>query len=194
MSNSNANIVFVSDITWWSAPLRAAGHRLLTLLGRATMKHAFGLLLLSLLPAIAMAQGAISLKAVALIEQTVTNADGTTSTKMVPAESVRPGTDVFYRISFTNVSDQTATGLVINDPIPESMVYKVGSAYGANTTPQVSVDNGSSYGDLASLTVLDELGNPRPATASDVTHVRWLVNYPLNPGDEGSVSFRATLN
>ena len=192
MSYTAANNRFVSDITLWSALPRAAGHRLFTL-GRAFMKTVFGFFLLSISLAAYGQQGAISLKATALVEQTVTNPDGTTSTKMVQAQSVRPGTDVFYRIAFTNVSNDTATGLVINDPIPQSMVYKVDSAYGANTTPQVSVDGGNNFGALESLTVLDELGNPRPAVAADVTHLRWLVNYPLNPGDEGNVSFTATL-
>lgn len=192
MSKQQANRVFVTDLTSWSASPFAAGHRLFTL-GRARMKYALGLFLFSLSLAAYGQQGAISLKAVALVEQTVTNSDGTTSTKMVPASSVRPGTDVFYRISFTNVSNDTATGLIINDPIPQSMVYKLDTAYGANTTPQVSVDGGNNYGNLDALTVLDETGSPRPAVAADVTHLRWLVNYPLNPGDEGNVSFTATL-
>ena len=161
MSKQQANNRVVSDLTLWSASPRAAGHRLFTL-GRARMKYAFGLFLFSLSLAVYGQQGAISLKAVALVEQTVTNADGTTSTKMVPASSVRPGTDVFYRISFTNVSNDTATGLVINDPIPQSMVYKLDTAYGANTTPQVSVDGGNNFGNLDALTVR----NGQPAASS----------------------------
>ena len=51
----------------------------------------------------------------------------------------------------------------------------------------------ASYGDLSALWVVDHDGNPRPARTDDVTHVRWKLDHPVLPGEEGRVTFRATL-
>jgi len=57
----------------------------------------------------------------------------------------------------------------------------------------MSADGGSRYDAPRSLTVTDAKGQTRPAKASDFTHVRWTFQNSLEPGAEGSVSFRAQL-
>ena len=119
--------------------------------------------------------------------------DGEKKTKLVPAEKVLPGDEVVYLMSFSNQGDVEATGLVINNPIPGHTWYRQGSAFGAGTEVSVSVDNGQQYGQLIELTVTAANGEERPATFKDVTHVRWAVNYPLQPGKTGTVSYRAVV-
>jgi uncharacterized repeat protein (TIGR01451 family) len=143
--------------------------------------------------AVFAAPGQISLKTEAFVETQVTDADGTVRTVREPASAVFPGTEVIYVMSFTNVGTQAADDLVINDPVPSATRYKAGSAFGNSSVSEFSVDGGTEYGRLGRLSVLGDDGKPRPATPSDVTHVRWLVNYTLKPGDTGSVGFRAVV-
>ena len=58
---------------------------------------------------------------------------------------------------------------------------------------EMSANGGSQYGQPGQITVADAGGGVRPANATDFTHVRWTFQEPLEPGAEGSVSFRAQL-
>jgi hypothetical protein len=60
-------------------------------------------------------------------------------------------------------------------------------------TVEMSADGGAEYGQPDRITVADAGGGARPANASDFTHVRWTFQESLEPGAEGSVSFRAQL-
>lgn len=143
--------------------------------------------------AVFAAAGQISLKTEAFVETEVTDADGTVRTVREAANDVFPGTEIIYVMSFTNVGTQPIEDLVVNDPVPSATRYKAGSAFGNSTVPQFSVDDGKKYGRLGQLSVPGEDGKLRPATEGDVTHVRWLVNYTIKPGDAGSVGFRAVV-
>lgn len=152
------------------------------------------IVLLSLFAQLALAAaGQISLKTEAFVEREVSNPDGSTSKVREPAADVFPGTEVIYVMSFSNVGDKAIEDLVVNDPVPGAMRYKAGSSFGPSSVPQVSVDGGKQYGRLDRLSVPAADGKLRAATEDDVTHVRWLVNYTLKPGNTGSVGFRAVL-
>lgn len=114
-------------------------------------------------------------------------------TKLIPAAKVIPGEEVLYILSFSNEGDAPAKSLVINNPIPANTWYRQGSAFGAGTQVSVSVNGGKKYGKLVELTVPLANGEERPATFKDVTHVRWAVNYALQPGKTGTVSYRAVV-
>lgn len=118
---------------------------------------------------------------------------GKETSKLVPAAKVIPGEEVLYMLSFSNEGDAPAKNLVINNPIPANTWYRQGSAFGAGTKVSVSVNGGKKYGQLAELTVPLANGEERPATFKDVTHVRWAVNYELQPGKTGTVSYRAVV-
>lgn len=118
---------------------------------------------------------------------------GKVSTKLVPAEKVLPGDEVIYVLTFANEGDAPADGVQINNPIPNNTWYRNGSAFGAGTDISVSVNGGKQYGQLAKLSVPLAGGGKRPATFKDVTHVRWTVNYALQPGKTGTVSYRAVV-
>lgn len=114
-------------------------------------------------------------------------------TKQVPAAEVLPGEEVLYVLSFSNEGDAPAKNLQIDNPIPANTWYRKGSAFGAGTNVSVSVNGGKKYGQLSQLSVPLANGDERPATFKDVTHVRWAVNYALQPGKTGTVSYRAVV-
>ena len=136
----------------------------------------------------------IRLKAAAEVEVSVVNDKGEKEVKRIPATKVIPGTEVIYTITVSNVGDQPADSVVVTDPIPENTTYVDRSAFGAGTTITYSVDGGKSYDLADKLKVKDAAGNLRAATASDYTHIRWVLNFTLKPKDVAPVWFKARLN
>lgn len=132
--------------------------------------------------------GGIEIATSVFQEIDVKAADGTITRKLVPATKVVPGGEVVYEITFRNNGSQAATDVNIDNPLPRQLVYA-----GADSEPTaVSVDGGSSYGPLATLTVRGPEGATRPARPSDVTHLRWTIA-TLAPGAKGDVMFRAVV-
>lgn len=116
--------------------------------------------------------------------------DGRIEVQQVPAARVVPGDEVTYVINYRNVGDQPLDDVAITNPIPVQLVYV--DASGVVPVTEVSVDDGVEYGPLAELTVPGPDGEPRPATAEDVTHLRWII--PVLPaGADGAVSFTARV-
>ncbi len=136
----------------------------------------------------------IRLKTVAEVEVRIVNDKGETEVKRVPAAKVVPGTEVIYTITVSNLGDQPADSVVVTDPIPENTTYVDRSAFGAGTKITFSVDGGISYDLAGKLKVKDAAGNLRAATASDYTHIRWVLNFTLKPKDVAPVWFKARLD
>lgn len=153
-----------------------------------------GALLIIASVASAHAAADIRLKAVAEIEITVVNDKGESEIKRIPAAKVIPGTEVIYTITVSNLGDQPADNVVVTDPIPENTTYVDRSAFGAGTKITYSVDGGKSYDLAGKLKVKDAAGKLRAATASDYTHIRWVLNFTLKPKDVAPVWFKARLN
>jgi len=126
-------------------------------------------------------------------EEVVVAASGETERRLVPAETVVPGDDGVYTITFTNISDETAENVVITNPISANLTYVAGSAFGPGTVIEFSVDGGQTFGDADELVVRTESGQ-RPAGVDDFTHVRWTMENELAAGAQGMARFRARLN
>ena len=141
----------------------------------------------------ALAQNGLELRNEVFQEIDVKAADGTVRRERVPAAKVVPGTEVIYVITYRNGGSKPATDVVITNPIPTELAYQPQQGPGPSAVPDVSVDAGTSFGALASLSVKGTDGKPRPAQGSDVTHVRWQLREPVAPGAQGSVSYRAVL-
>ena len=120
----------------------------------------------------------------------MTNPDGTVETRTAPVRTVVPGTRVIYVINYRNAGDALAENVTITNPVPVALVYE--GVEGPIPVTEVSVDGGSEYGNLADLTVPGPDGEPRPASETDVTHLRWIVPR-LAAGAEGTVSFGARV-
>lgn len=130
-------------------------------------------------------------KALKRISVAVIDLQGKSSDRSLEA-AVVPGDEVIYTINYTNLSKDAAAKVVITNPIPEHMNYKGGSADGANTTIEFSVD-GQHFAAADRLLVTMADGKTRPARAEDYTRVRWTLGAPLAPGKKGHVSYRAVL-
>ncbi len=123
----------------------------------------------------------------------IKNPDGKIDRKIVPAAKVVPGTEVLYVITYKNDGDQAAEKVIVTNPVPKELEYVSAASIAGESAAEVSVDGGKNYGALSRLTVTGADGKSRPATSSDVTHVRWSLKSVVKPGEEGKVSFRAKL-
>lgn len=136
-------------------------------------------------PAFAQNTGALTSKVE--LEKTTPAQDGRPATKTyVTPDVVVPGDRVRISLIFTNNGAKPASGVVIANPIPSALMFD-------GTDDQagfgVSTDGGRKFDALASLTVPVEGAAPRPATAADVTHVRWQWPDAIAPGQSRSVAF-----
>jgi len=150
-----------------------------------------GLLALLLLGSLAWSKGNIEITNEAF-QDVKEKKDGKEVTHTVAAKKVLPGADVMFVITYKNVGKESAADVVVNNPIPEHMIYKSVEST-KNAVAEVSVDGGKSWGDLAKLKVTDQMQKTRPALAEDVTHVRWKIAKALKPNEEGKARFHAVL-
>ena len=160
------------------------------------MRIAACMLVLVLLPLSAGAQqGDIVVTSVAEVEVKEKTAEGTFETKRVEASKAKvvPGEIVIFSTRYVNKGKQSATGVVVTNPVPEHMTYVDKSAEGKGTKIDFSVDGGKKYAAPEQLQVTSKDGKVRPALPADFTHIRWTVIGPLAPGAGGSVSFRAQI-
>lgn len=104
--------------------------------------------------------------------------------------AVAPGDVVVISIAYENTGAEPAADIVISNPVPEHLRF-IGVRAGAG---MVSVDGGASFGALVDLRISEADQTSRPATAADVTHVRWRFDQPLLPGASGAVAFAARLD
>ena len=149
-------------------------------------------LMLTALSFSAAAQPHLDIKTVVNKEETFINDNGESDKRLVAADVVVPGETVFYTITFTNVSDESADNIVITNPIANDLVYVDGSAFGPGADLQFSVDGGKTYAAAADLTV-NEDGVTRAANARDFTHVRWIMKNTLDAGAQATARFAAVL-
>lgn len=151
-----------------------------------------------LTPALAAAAAAgaptgMQLKTEAFQEVEVAGKDGKKEKKRQPLTRALPGQEVIYDISYHNASSKPAEAVVVNNPVPRGLSYLPGSAQGAGTRIEFSVDGGKTYGALEALKVAGADGRPRAAKAEEVTHIRWTLLAALKPAAEGRVTYRAVL-
>jgi len=138
-------------------------------------------------------QGHLNVLTVVQKEEITVTDSGETERRLVAADTVVPGDDVVYTITFTNISDETAENIVITNPISENLTYVEGSAFGPGTLIEFSVDGGQTFSVRGDLIVISE-GDERPAMVEDFTHVRWTMQSSLDAGAQGMARFRARLN
>lgn len=89
---------------------------------------------------------------------------------------VHPGDSLRYQISSENSGTEAAQDLTITQPIPDQMVYEIGSAKSDNQAEVVfSIDNGETFVTQPTITIETANGNTieQPAPAEIYTHIRW---------------------
>ena len=107
-----------------------------------------------------------------------------------------PGDVIEYRLTFTNYQDGPISDVVLNDPIPEGLVFVPGSVTGSreDLTIEYSIDEGTSWSERPEVEV-DVAGQTerRAAPPEAYTHVRWTVTGEVNPGAQVTARFRARV-
>lgn len=136
-------------------------------------------------PAIARGNGNLTTKVE--VEKSFPGQDGQPASKSyVTPDVVVPGDRVRISLTFTNNGADPASGVVIANPIPPGLMF---DGTGDQDGFGVSIDGGKIFAPLADLTVPVDGSVPRPATAADVTHVRWKWADAIGAGQTRSVAF-----
>lgn len=157
-------------------------------MNKTTIRIALAVAAAMLAPTAALANPAqVALKGDVRVEKTVVE-NGETRTVLVEPKVVVPGDRLHFTTSYANHGDAPVTNFVVTNPLPSAVMLADQSAQALD----VSVDGGKSWGRLAALTVDDGKGGKRPAQASDVTHVRWLVA-SIAPHATGQVEYQAIV-
>jgi uncharacterized repeat protein (TIGR01451 family) len=123
-------------------------------------------------------------------------AEGRTPPEGSDTPESRPGDRIEYRISFTNVTDGPVRDVVFDDPIPQGLVFVLGSAGAgrADVVVEFSIDGGATYTPNPEVEIRREGQTVRvPAPAERYTHVRWRVQEAVAPGEEIQARFQAVI-
>jgi uncharacterized repeat protein (TIGR01451 family) len=140
-------------------------------------------------PGAALAANDVAVASKVMVERVKQAPDG--SSRIVREEPgvVTPGDRLVFLLSYRNGGTASATGFRVTNPIPAAISFAGGESEGAT----VSIDGGKSWGPLASLRVANPDGTSRPASAADVTHIRWAFSQPIAAGTAGELSFRGVV-
>jgi len=160
-------------------------------------KHVSLIVVLALLtlPMAAMAKPLISVSITAEKEVKEVK-DGQKITRKIPAYKIDAGDVIFYTLNFINSGNETATSVVLDDPVPMGTVYLPGSAFGTGAEISFSIDGGKSFKKPSLL--IYEVRNPngtvekRTATPEEYTNIRWLINR-IEAGAKGTVGFQVRI-
>jgi uncharacterized repeat protein (TIGR01451 family) len=98
---------------------------------------------------------------------------------------------LIYSVRFSNASEHVADAVRVTSPVPADVKYVAGSASGPGSRTLFSVDHGRTFGQPEELVVVQADGVRRVADAADYTHVRWVLDAPLDAGATGIARFRA---
>lgn len=149
-------------------------------------------LILTVLAFSTAAQAQLNVHTTVQKQEVFVNEAGESDTRLVTADVVVPGETVFYTITFTNTSDESADNIVITNPIENHRVYVDGSGFGPGADMQFSVDGGQTFAVASELTVT--VGDvTRTAEPRDFTHVRWVLKNNLAAGAQGTARFAVVV-
>lgn len=140
-----------------------------------------------------------------MVERSETSASGETVTKLLDPATVKviPGDKLLFVNAYRNTGQNAVTGFVVNNPVHAAVAL----TEVVEDWALVSVDSGKNFGKLSELTVTETVATgteetgetaapvqtSRPAVASDVTHIRWVLTSPIAPGASGELRFRGIV-
>lgn len=111
--------------------------------------------------------------------------------RLEPALQLDEGQEIFYTLRIKNPGAKPMTGVSVVQAVPHNTSYVAGSATGAGADIMFSVDGGTRF---AHANQLQWPGNPgKVLPASQYTHIRWQLAYPLAPHAVVLARFRAVF-
>lgn len=111
-------------------------------------------------------------------------------------DKTAPGDVLVFTITYTNAGKSPLTDAVVVNPVPKGVAVNPQSAEGKDTEVTGSIDNSRSF---HALPVMVKLKKPdgslesKPAPPESYTHIRWGIKKPVQAGQSGQVSFKATV-
>jgi len=108
----------------------------------------------------------------------------------------RPGDEIRYSLVFTNTQQAPVKNVQFVDPIPQGMVYVLGSASIAGAgRVAFSIDGGKTYSAQPTVETIEN-GQKinKPAPRELYTHVRWTVVDAVAPGAQVTAELRAQVS
>jgi uncharacterized repeat protein (TIGR01451 family) len=142
--------------------------------------------------ALAQEKACVTLKTDAQMEQDYTDAQGKPAKRLVPPGKVVPGNEVIWTITATNTCNTPAEKVVVENAVPEHMVYVANSAMGPGTEMTFSL-NGRDYAALNALTVREANGTSRAPRAEEIKNIRWVFTSAFAANATGFVRYRAKV-
>lgn len=152
------------------------------------------ILVFSLVTALTLPAMANGMTAEQIVEVAVISVDetGAESVRYEAASEIAPGDEVRYRLDYANDGTEAAENVSLVMPVPTEITLIEGSVVAGPALVTYSADAGVSFASRDALEVI-EGDETRPATASDITHVRWVFATPIAAGEAGSISFSGVL-
>ncbi len=129
----------------------------------------------------------------ALLEKIVESKgpDGAVHYDLAPGVVSTGGEQFVLTLRFTNTTGATVDGVRITGAIPAGLRYVAGSATGPGGLVLFSVDGGRTFGTEQELSVRGAVAESGAAGQNVYTHVRWVLEAPLEVGATGFVRLRA---
>ena len=107
------------------------------------------------------------------------------------------GDRVEIGVQVRNEGKRTVRRMIVTQPLPGSLVYIEDPPSVQKNRKRMtllySVDQGRFFSTLDQLTIEREDGVEYPASPADVSHIRWVLEYPLKPRQTALLSFRAVV-
>jgi len=129
----------------------------------------------------------------ALLEKIVESKgpDGAVHYDLAPGVVSAGGEEFVLTLRFTNTTGTTVDGVRITSAIPAGLRYVASSATGPGGLVLFSVDGGRTFGTEQELSA--RVAGPESGGAEQTvyTHVRWVLEAPLEVGATGFVRLRA---
>lgn len=147
----------------------------------------------SMSPVLALADSPVQIVTTAQVEKAVVGPDGQRQLRLVPAETVVPGTEVVYTITVSNTGAEPARDVVVDNPVPNHSEFVAGSAVAPGSAVTFSADGGQTYSVAEGVRVRDADGVERPARADEYTHLRFAFQPLIAPGQSVMARFRAVV-
>lgn len=125
----------------------------------------------------------------------VTVENGKQVKKRVEATTQAAGETIIYTITYRNTGDEVATGVKVDNAIPEGTRYVVDTATGEGEV-LFSIDNGKTFKQPSLLTyeTRDQNGKSTQMKASpeSYTNIRWLIP-DVAPGKGGTAGYHVKV-
>jgi uncharacterized repeat protein (TIGR01451 family) len=125
-----------------------------------------------------------------LVEQS--GPDGVVHYELTPGSLPESGDQFVLTVRFANVSATTTDGVRITSALPAGMRYVAGSATGPGGLVLFSRDGGRTFATEQEVAASATVDFKQTAEAVPYTHVRWVLEAPLEPGTTGFVRLRLT--